>query len=457
MSKRERIYEWSLLYRLLQIFPVGPAHNMYYRKIVVQNVERIPERQPVILAPNHQNALMDAMAFVAGIKRQTVFLARADIFKGKLVNNILTFLKILPIYRIRDGISSLQKNDEIFDITVNVLRYKVNPLLMFPEGNHGDKRRLRPLVKGIFRIAFKAQEEYGKEKGVKIIPVGIDYSHYQKFRQTQLINFGEPIEVNEFWDDYVENQSVAINKLRDRLAIEMKKVMINIETEDYYDLYIGLRRICNPVICSKESLKQGDLYQEFLADKKLIATLDRCLKSEPERIEKLDKLFHDYISLRDKLRFRDWVARKKHYSIFLNGIGLVFSLLALPLVLLGLFNNWPHFFLPLLLPKGIRDRQFHSTAKWGAGFAIMIVYYLILLVLALIFFPHWWIKLLFILTLPSSGIFVLSYRRFVIKSWARIRFTLNRWRKDKKTTEFKHKHDTIQKLTEALYNDYREN
>jgi 1-acyl-sn-glycerol-3-phosphate acyltransferase len=455
MSKRERIYEWSLMYRIFQLFPVGTAYNLYYRKIQIHNVGNIPRNKPVILAPNHQNALMDALAFVAGINYQTVFLARADVFKGKLVNNILTFMKILPIYRIRDGIASLQKNDEIFDITVNVLRYKINPLLLFPEGNHGDKRRLRPLVKGIFRIAFKAQEDYANNKGVKIIPVGIDYSHYQKFRQTQLIIFGEPIEVSEFWPDYLENQSVAMNKLRDRLATEMKNMMIDIVTEEHYDLYMGLRPLCKKELCQKEGLHSHNLYHGFCVDKKLIRALDSCLEVEPARIDYLHKTFTEYAGLRDKLKFRDWVGEKMKYSILLNFLGIIFSVITWPLVLLGLFNNWPHYFLPLRMLKRIKDPQFHSTAKWGAGFAIIILYYMILFVLALIFLPNWWIKILYLITLPSSGIFALAYRRFIIKSWARIRYVVNRWKKNRDTLEFKRLHDKLLVDTLAIYDKYK--
>jgi 1-acyl-sn-glycerol-3-phosphate acyltransferase len=456
MTKRERIDQWSMLYRALKFFPVKPVHDMYYRKIQIQNVERIPEGEAVILAPNHQNALMDAMAFVAGIKYQTVFLARADIFKGEFIINLLTFIKILPIYRMRDGIASLQKNEEIFDLTVNVLRNKINPLCMFPEGNHGDKRRLRSLVKGIFRIAFKAQEDYGKNKGVKIVPVGIDYSHYQKFRQTQFINFGEPIEVCEYWADYEENPTIAMNKLRDRLAAEMKKVMINIETEDFYDLYMGLRKIFNGKICAKEGLRAGDLSDEFIADKKLIAALDHCLADEPGKIAGLDSIYKKYSILRDKLNFRDWVPGGRKYSVILNALAILLSVFTWPLVILGLFNNWPHFFLPLRIIKGIKDRQFHSTAKYGAGLAIIILYYLILIILALIFLPEWWLKLLYIFTLPSSGLFTLAYRKFLIKSWARIRYSLGITRKMSDTIQFKSYYDQLIAMTDDIYERYKQ-
>jgi 1-acyl-sn-glycerol-3-phosphate acyltransferase len=410
--------------------------------------EKIPKNQPVIFAPNHQNALMDALAFVGGINQfQTVFLARADVFKGKLVTGIFTFLKILPVYRIRDGRSTLQKNDEIFDITTNILRNKINPLCLYPEGNHGNKRRIRSLVKGIFRIAFKAQEEYKSQEGVKIMPVCIDYSHYWKFRQKQLIVFGDAIEVSEYWNEYEENPAVAMNKLRDKLSGELKKIAIHIETEEYYDLYMGLRSIYSKTHCRKLGLRANSLYNRYLADKKMIGKLNSCLEKTPEKIEYLNTEFREYEKLREKLNFRDWVPGEKGYSILLNVTGILLSVVALPVVILGLFNNWPHFFLPPLMKKRIKDTQFYSTAIWGAGAVLIIVYYLILFILAMIFIPFWWLKLIYVLTLPASGIFALAYRKFIIKSWARIRYTFGRMKKGSETRRFKEKYDTLVRLT----------
>ena len=453
MANRDSIDQWSWFYAFLQVFIIRPIHSYYYRKIKKVNIGRIPKGQPVILAPNHQNALMDAMAFVAGIKFQTVFLARADIFKGGFVTNLLTFIKILPVYRIRDGISSLQKNDEIFDITVKILHNKLNPLLLFPEGNHGDKRRLRPLVKGIFRIAFKAQEKYKMNPGVIIIPIGIDYSHYWKFRQTQFINFGEPIEVCEYWKDYEENPTTAINLLRNRLSEEMKKYMIHIETDEFYDLYMDLRILYRKRACEKLGLKKGDLYDEFKADKKLIEILDECLKNHRAAIEKLNEVYGKYAEFRDKLNFRNWVPVRGNYSIFGNVLAVLLSVVTWPLVLLGLFNNWPHFFIPKSFTKGIKDPQFFSTAKWASGLALMIIYYPILFVLAMVFLPFWWIKILYIITLPSTGLFALGYRKFVIKAWARVRYAFSLRKKNSETVSFKSAYDQVMLLTGQIVDD----
>lgn len=449
MSIIAKIGDWSLFCHLLSKITKA-SYNRYYKKISVVNKEKLEVEGPIIFAPNHQGTLMDALALIFGLNKQFMFLARADIFKKPIVKNILYLMKILPAYRSRDGIDSLQKNEEIFGLTIRALKKKVVPLCIFPEGSHGNKRRLRPLVKGMFRIAFKTQEEYGLKPGVKIIPVGIDYGHYQKFRNTQLIVVGDPIEVCEYWQEYAENPAVAMNSLRDRLSEEMRKVMIDIETEEYYDLYMGLRTIFNKQMRKRLNLNNSSLYNKFKADKKMITALDQCLKSNRFKIEEINQLYTEYSGLRDHLNLRDWVPEKPEYSIIRNIAGMLISMIVLPLFLLGLFNNWPHFFLPPRKFKNIKDPQFMSTAKWGMGHVLFPMYFIPLSILALIFVPFWWLKWLYIITFIPSGIFALSYRNFIVKSMARIRYTFNMRRKDKETTRMRELHEKIIFLTDQV-------
>src|SRR3972149_7412901 len=148
----DNIDRFSLMYKILY-YLVFLWLKIYYKRIVVRGLENIPKNVPVIFAPNHQNALMDAFAVLLPLNSKPVFLARADVFAGKMVTKFLKFAKIMPIYRIRDGIDTLQKNEEIFNQAIKVLENK-NKLVILPEGNHSGFRRLRALKKGISRIAF---------------------------------------------------------------------------------------------------------------------------------------------------------------------------------------------------------------------------------------------------------------------------------------------------------------
>jgi 1-acyl-sn-glycerol-3-phosphate acyltransferase len=407
MAKKS-IDRFSLRYRLLKIYAIF-GHWIFYRRIEVKFRERIPRDRPVLLAPNHQNALMDAMAPLLTTRHDSVFLARADIFKKKFVAGILRLLKILPVYRIRDGASELGKNEEVFQEAMDVLLRKKSPVAIMPEGNHGNKRRLRPLVKGIFRVAFQAQEQFGEQPGVVIVPVGIDYSNYTNFRGKLFLQFGEPIEVNEYYAAYLENQPKTINTIRARLAEEMRKYMIDIQSEDHYEMYMLLRFVYNDEMRKQTGQEKNTLYNRLVADQQMIRKLYEVEQQGGEEIEALDKLCTSYREGVEDLGMRDWLFKHSRYS----WIGLILADLAM-LAMLGVFlygalsNYFPYWF-TAKISKKLKDPQFHSTFKFVIGLILFPLYYLILFIPVWILTDPGWIKWAFLASLPVTGYFAHTY------------------------------------------------
>ena len=119
MTNARGIEKYSLPYAILKKY-VDICFTLFY-KIRIRGRENVNIKDVLIFAPNHQNALMDALAMLQVFKYQPVFLGRSDLFKSKTVTGILNFLKILPVYRIRDGYGELQKNDATFIKTIEVL------------------------------------------------------------------------------------------------------------------------------------------------------------------------------------------------------------------------------------------------------------------------------------------------------------------------------------------------
>ncbi|MEN8203864.1 MAG: 1-acyl-sn-glycerol-3-phosphate acyltransferase, partial [Bacteroidota bacterium] len=269
IHRRNLIYH--LIYPYVKIF-----FFHYYGKVEIKGLENIPRGAPVIFAPNHQNALMDALIVLFAAPGDVVFLARADIFNSKFLAFLLNSLKILPVFRQRDGAAELVKNQEIFDISVDVLKHR-HYLCVMPEGNHGNQRKLRNIVKGIFRIAFKAQEDAGNQAFVKIVPVGLDVGDYVKHNTSLFINFGEPIEVSDYWDAYEENTARGINSIKATLIEELKPRMIHIGTEAYYEAVQGLREIFNERMREMMEISGSELSDRFRADKEMIARIDAIL------------------------------------------------------------------------------------------------------------------------------------------------------------------------------------
>jgi len=157
-------------------------------------------------------------------------------------SKILTFLKILPVYRIRDGYENLSLNDRIFQKTMDVIRHG-NGLVILPEGSHVGFKRLRPLKKGIARIVLQTENAADGSLNIHIVPVGLDYSNYVKYRSKLLIRIGEPFPVKKYLDLYRQNKALAYNALTEELAERLKNEMIHIEDKANYDDYLFLTHI----------------------------------------------------------------------------------------------------------------------------------------------------------------------------------------------------------------------
>ena len=187
------VYENNTGYNLLVPYVRWTFRRMLHRVDYIGR-ENIPADAAVIYSPNHVNTLLDALAILSSEERPVVFAARADIFRKPAIARILNFLKILPIYRIRDGAESLAENDWTFRNAVNSLNAGL-PFCIFPEGRHSQEPGLLPLRKGIARIALKAVEEV--DKPVYIVPVGLVYDDLKTFRTGLTIRFGQPIAVDD--------------------------------------------------------------------------------------------------------------------------------------------------------------------------------------------------------------------------------------------------------------------
>ena len=427
---------------------------VFYRKIQSKFHKRIPHDRPVLLAPNHQNALMDAMVPIMGCRRDPIFLTRGDIFSKKLVAGIFRVFKMLPVYRIRDGASELGKNEAIFKESMDALLRKKCPVAIMPEGNHGEKRRLRPLVKGIFRIAFQAQESYGEKPGVVIVPVGIDYSNYSAFRSHSFVQFGEPIEVCEYWAEFKENPARAMNAIRARLSTEMKKYIIHIESEDHYDTYMLLRKVYNKRMRERLGIRKKDQYHKLLADQAMINGLYSIEESSPEKMPPLSEKSKEYETGVERLHMRDWVFQKERHSLFLILFATLGMLITLPAFLYGLICNYlPYWLINRIAIKTIKDIQFRSSVKYIVGLIILPIYYLILFILAWIFANHGWIKWAFLASLPLVGLFAHTWYIWLMKISSLWRYEVKTLAGNKELRSLKELRTQISDLAETMITD----
>jgi 1-acyl-sn-glycerol-3-phosphate acyltransferase len=205
------------------------ASHCYFREIKIYGLENIPKKGGVLFSPNHQGAFLDPLLVGCNIPKGVTSLTRSDVFGGPL-QWFMDALKMLPVYRIRNGYANLRKNDIIFERCKKLLSEN-QWIMMFSEASHHSEYYLQSLSKGSSRLAYEAQEI--SKDPIYIVPVGINYGdHKNPFCDLHLV-FGQPIAISSY-SGREEEKPTIINTVRDALKVEMKKCMWLPENDAYY-------------------------------------------------------------------------------------------------------------------------------------------------------------------------------------------------------------------------------
>lgn len=445
-TRRDDIEKWSMGYHLLKMYGSSLFH-IYFPKEVV-GLDKIDFNDILIFAPNHQNALIDALAVLYTKEWQPVFLARADIFKKPLLEKILTFLKIMPVYRIRDGFSNLQLNDAIFQKTLEILQNK-NSLVILPEGNHDGHRRLRQLKKGIARIAFQAEEATGNTMNIKIVPVGLEYTHYYKFGSPMLIRFGEPICVSQYYNRYKENPAVANNELMEELASKMKEQMIHIGSEEHYQAYETIRTNFAPIMVAQKALRNS-LNNQFLAAKALISELDNLAATNSAKFNEVIASANRYAQITERLGFNPNLSTSSLHK----ALGLLLRIPALASTLSVFIFGFANNILPLsavaAVSSKIKDPQFVSSVRYGLGiFAFPIFHGLQAIAFWAITGNALW-ALCYLASLPISALLMHVWRKQAIYTWRNTKLLAFKLSKPKQYEQMIKERENIKQFTSNI-------
>lgn len=309
-----------MLYRFLKLLAKLTA-PFYFSKIIKQGIENIPKKGPLILIPNHQNALLDAIVVSIFSPIDIYYLTRASVFKSKF-NKLLRSLNMRPVYRIRDGYESLSKNESVFKECKDILLNR-HGLLLFPEADHSLKYYLRPLSRGLSRIVFDTQDAFINP--IPIIPVGLNYFNHLESRNKLMIVFGEPIYFNQFKSD---SKGAILNEIRLRAAQGMKKTLLIPEFSSQYNAQV-------------ETLKHSKA-NSFEKLKKQLTISEKLVIEERESksnsvVGVLSSILSEILFLPPLILLRRILRTQVKDPIFYGSIKFAFGMLIFPIWIVLLF------------------------------------------------------------------------------------------------------------------------
>jgi 1-acyl-sn-glycerol-3-phosphate acyltransferase len=212
-----------MFYRFLY-YVIGWTLKVYYRKIYINGAEKLQQGQTYILTSNHPAGFVEPLIMACYLPRDLYFLTRGDLFENPLYNKVFVATHQIPIYRFRDGFSSMRNNQQSVGMAVQTLVDK-KALVVFAEGNTSYQFDARPLQKGFVRIGFQALAE-NPDLDIKVVPVGISFNNVDQMGSDVILNLGDPIDMRNYYDDDIKKQASGMTALLNTAHERMKELML---------------------------------------------------------------------------------------------------------------------------------------------------------------------------------------------------------------------------------------
>lgn len=359
-----------MVYTILK-FLLRVSAELFFGKHHIKNLERLNNGKPLVVCANHTTAHLDGVLIMIFSKRKFHVLVRGDIFKKKWVASFLGKINLIPIFRMRDGFSSLEKNNETFDICYEILK-RNEAIIIFPEANCETERKLRKLHKGAAKIAMMAEERSDFKLGVEMATVGITMEDMVNSGGRVFLEASEPFSLNPYFSRYKDNPNKALNDITNDVETDLRTVLPVVEeTIDEF--------LFEEIVTRKENIDDLSVWKKTAklinqSDEELKLVLTSALKDFKKHLFKNGISLQTIERLQVKSRIRRW------FNLILHLIDII---ALFPFFLLGIMFNY----LPYAIPKQFshkmfKDKCFILGTHFAATtflFVLTYVFYMLLL------------------------------------------------------------------------------
>ena len=207
------------------------ALRFYCRDLKLNRKDLLDIEGPLLLASNHPNSFLDAIILCTLFNKPVYSLARGDVFKKPLIARIIMALKMLPVYRVSEGVENLDENYKTFEQCKEIFRNN-GIVLIFSEGRCENEWHLRPLKKGTARLAISSWDE-----GIplKVLPVAINYNSFRKVGKNIQLFFGKFIMAEDL--DVKQGYGRSLQQFNSLLRGQLAPVVYEIAKSDKKKLH----------------------------------------------------------------------------------------------------------------------------------------------------------------------------------------------------------------------------
>lgn len=420
-----------MLYRVLR-FLMRLSISAHYLEVKGIGMNNIPKKGPLMIAASHPNSFLDAIIIAVLINRPLHFLARSDVFKAKWSNYILRKLNLIPIYRLQEGHENLNRNDQTFKECHQILEQE-GAILIFVEGLSLTDMKLRPLKKGLARIALNFVSEYAKGQECYVAPIALNYDRPTEFRSKVTAAMGEVVKVSDYVDIYNQNHNQGFLALNKTLFKELKSHTVEVEDSNYM-VYKAMSEL-------DSCFKQNSLSRKIL----IAEQIQSSFEIEGASSKELSKEIHQCFGLLKKYKLN---FRKLKTNTGISITDLIVLIIGLPFALACFTIN----FLPLVIAKQVADTkvkldEFYASVRLVLGSLLWLIYTSITTIFMMVLLHPIFI-ILPILMYSGIRFFIFYYEKL---NYTRSAFLLGKLKKDTNDyTDLQHSIKQIYRLRKDI-------
>ena len=341
---------------------------VFYRRVEVAGLERLPLSGPLVVAANHNQGLMDGILLVAALPRRLRPVAKAPLFRYPIIGQLTRLSGAIPVHRRQDERSGAIDNQAMFSAAERALAMG-DAILIFPEGVSQPEPALMPLRTGTARLLLGAARDSGP--AATLLPVGLMFREPGTFRTgSALVLVGEPVPTADLAALPAGEADVAVRRLTERLGEALQRLIVEARDRHILDL-----------VHAAESIWREEMPDAAREPEDRAAWRQRAARAyhylaavEPIRVAALRSSVERYVGdleragLTDRDLSRGYRAGPVVRYAFREGSALV---LGLPLALWGVIIHFLPYRLTALAVRALRpEEDVLATYKVMAGLVL---------------------------------------------------------------------------------------
>ena len=328
---------------------------------------------PVVLAANHPNYIIDALAIATRTERHVQFVGKGPLLdRWPLLSPFLRRLGVIPIYRMEDMRNGARPtNRDSFEYCADVLDGN-GVICMFAEGRSHAEPRVRDLRTGTARIVLEAESRRGYQLGVRLIPVGLYFPEEDRFFSDGVVVFGEDLALDPFLAQHRTDPTGAVRTLTLALQDAIRALTLHVP-DPGWTTFVGQMYDLTRWSSTPEAVDAALV--QLRRQQLITAAIERYRSQQPENAQEF-RLRVNHLWRRSeawrrhRLPARDEAARRR------GVIARLRDAVALPLAALGFAYHAPPYLVPKLWAHWlVPSREKKAFVKFLVGTPTFIVWY----------------------------------------------------------------------------------